>query len=58
VVLTTTGFLHLSQQMVDAFQLPGARIVVVQHPIGGIDEPAVIERARSIVEEVLALWTT
>jgi hypothetical protein len=58
VVLTTTAFVHLTQQMADAFHLPDARIVVVQHPIGGIEEAAVIERARSIVEDVLALWTT
>jgi hypothetical protein len=58
VVLTTTAFLHLTQQMAQAFHLPDARIVVVQHPIGGVDKPAIIERARLIVEEVLALWTT
>lgn len=57
-MVTTTGFLHLTEQMAHAFRLPDARIVVVPHPIGGIEEPEVIDRARSIVEEVLALWTT
>jgi len=36
---------------------PDARIVVVPHPIGGVEEPLILERARSIVEEVLGLWT-
>jgi hypothetical protein len=58
VVLTTTSFVHLTGQMAQAFRLPNARVVVVQHPIGGIEEPEVIDRARSIVEEVLGLWTT
>ncbi len=57
-MVTTTSFLRLTEQMARAFRLPDARIVVVQHPIGGIEEPEVIDRARAIVEEVLALWTT
>lgn len=57
MVLTTTGFLNLTEQVARAIGLPDARIVVVAHPIGGIEEPAVLERARGIVEEVLALWT-
>ena len=43
--------------MADALGRPDARIVVVAHPIGGVEEPVIVERARSIVEEVLALWT-
>jgi hypothetical protein len=56
VVVTTPNFLNLAQQCAKAFGLPNARIVVVEHPISGIEEPAVLERARSIIEDVLGLW--
>jgi hypothetical protein len=56
-VVTTTGFQNLTEQVAQAFRLPDARIVVVDHPIGGIEDPAVIARAQSIVEDVLSLWT-
>ena len=56
-MVTTPNFLNLTQQCARAFGLADARIVIVEHPIGGIETPAVLERARSIVEEVLALWT-
>jgi hypothetical protein len=58
VVVTTTGFHNLTVQCADAFGLPEARIVVVDHPLGGIHEDAVLQRASSIVEDVLRLWTT
>ena len=57
MVVTTPNFLNLTQQCARAFGLPDARIVIVDHPIGGIETPAVMERARSIVEDVLHLWT-
>lgn len=56
-MVTTTGFQNLTEQVAQAFRLPDARIVVVEHPIGGIEDPAVIARAQSIVEDVLSLWT-
>ena len=59
MVLTTRGGFHnLTVQVATAFGLPDARIVVVDHPLGGIEEDAVMERAQGIVEEVLRLWTT
>ena len=57
MVLTTTAFLHLTREVAAALGLPGARIVVVPHPIGGIEEPEALDRARGIVEQVLDLWT-
>jgi len=57
VVVTTPNFLNLTQQCARAFGLPEARIAVVEHPIGGVETPAVLNRARSIVEDVLHLWT-
>jgi len=57
VVVTTTSFAALARQMADTFGLPDARIVVVEHPLGGIDEDAVRRRAEGAVAEVLALVT-
>jgi hypothetical protein len=57
VVVTTTGFRNLTEQVALALGVPDARMVVVEHPLGGIEEPAVLERAQSIVEEVMKLWT-
>ncbi|MGE0877948.1 MAG: hypothetical protein AB7L13_13075 [Acidimicrobiia bacterium] len=56
VVVTTTGFLELTNACASAFGLPDARIVVIEHPLGGIEEPAVLARAATIVEDVLRLW--
>ncbi len=58
VVVTTRGaFHHLTLQCAAALGVPDARIVVVEHPLGGIGPEPVLARARSIVEEVLSLWT-
>jgi hypothetical protein len=58
VVVTTTGFHNLTVQCAVAFGLPDARIVTVDHPLGGIHEDAVVQRANRVVEDVLRLWTT
>jgi hypothetical protein len=59
VVLTTKGGFHnLTIQVANAFGLPDARMVVVDHPLGGVEEEVIIGRAHTIVEEVLRLWTT
>jgi len=55
-VVTTPNFLNLTLQCAKAFGLPDARVAIVEHPIGGIEEPAVLERSRSITEDVLRLW--
>jgi hypothetical protein len=57
VVTTRGGFHNLTLQCATAFGLPDARVVVVDHPLGGIDEDAVLARAETIVEDVLHLWT-
>jgi len=57
VVVTTTAFADLSRRVAEANQLPEARIVVVEHPLGGITEDDVLERAERAVEEVIALFT-
>ncbi len=45
-------------QVASAFGLPHARVVVVDHPLGGVEEDVIIGRAHAIVEDVLRLWTT
>jgi hypothetical protein len=56
--VTTTGFHNLTVQVANALGVPDARMVVIEHPLGGIDEPAVLARAATIVEQVLERWTT
>jgi hypothetical protein len=58
VVVTTTGFENLTRQVATALGLPGARIVTIAHPLGGIEEDAVLARAATIVEDVMDLWTS
>jgi hypothetical protein len=59
VILTTRGGFHdLTRQLVNSFGMPGARMVAVDHPLGGVEEQVIIGRAHAIVEEVLRLWTT
>ena len=55
--MTTTGFHNLTVQCSHAIGMPDARIVVIDHPLGGIEEDAVRTRAATIVEQVLQHWT-
>jgi hypothetical protein len=57
VVVATTSFAALARQIADATGVPDARIAVVEHPLGGIDERAVRARAEAVVDEVLGLVT-
>ena len=42
MLVATTSFEGLARQVADAYGLPGARIAVVQHPLGGIAETDVV----------------
>ena len=55
MLVATTSFEGLARQVADAYGLPGARIAVVQHPLGGIAETDVVARADAVVETVLGL---
>jgi len=57
VVVATTAFAALAHQTADAYGLPGARIAVVPHPLGGIAAADVTSRADDAVESVLGLLT-
>ena len=43
--------------MAETLGVPDLRIAAVDHPLGGIDEAAVIARADAAVEPVLRLLT-
>jgi hypothetical protein len=58
VLLATSSFAGLAHQVAEASGLTAARIAVVPHPLGGIDDAAVVARADAAVESVLALLTT
>ncbi|MDA8047504.1 MAG: hypothetical protein M0Z30_20095 [Actinomycetota bacterium] len=55
---TRGGFHHLTLECAAALGVPDARVVVVDHPLGGIEPDAVLARAWSVTEDVLRLWTT
>ena len=57
VVVTTTSFLELTRRVASSSGVPDARIAVVDHPLGGITEAEVGQRAASMVEALVACFT-
>ena len=57
MVVATSSFAALAQQVAVTYGLPTARLAVVEHPLGGISDDEVRARAEGAVEEVLALLT-
>ena len=57
VLVATTAFSELASEVAATLGLPGVRIVAVGHPLGGVDEAAVIDRADAAVEPALGLLT-
>jgi hypothetical protein len=57
VLVATTSFAALARQVADGYGLVGARIVAVDHPLGGITEADVVARAERVIDDVLALVT-
>lgn len=58
MVVTTTAFETLTRAVADRYHLPGARIVVVEHPLGGIPAADVLARADRAVTDVITQLTT
>jgi hypothetical protein len=56
VVVATGAFAGLAREEARAQGLAQARIAVVPHPIGGIAEARLLERADAAVDEILALF--
>jgi hypothetical protein len=57
VVVTTTRFLDLTNRVAANFGMPDARVVVVDHPLGGTDEATIVAWAEAAVERAVALFT-
>ncbi len=57
VVVTTTRFAALTDQVARNFGLPECRVVIVDHPLGGTDEQTILGWADGAVERILALFT-
>ena len=55
--MATASFEALAAGVAETLGLPDLRIVTVEHPLGGIDEAAVIHRADTAVEPTLRLLT-
>jgi hypothetical protein len=56
VVVASAEFAALAREEAALQGLAGARIAVVPHPIGGIAEARLLERADAAVDEILALF--
>jgi hypothetical protein len=57
IVVTTTKFVDLTQRVALNFGLPDARIVVVDHPLGGTDAETILGWADGAVERAVTLFT-
>ena len=57
MLVATTEFRALAAEVAATMGLPGMRIVVVGHPLGGTDEASVIGRANAAAEPTLRLLT-
>jgi len=51
-------FANLGQSEARSLGMPGLPIVTVPHPMGDIEDPEVRERARAVVDEIVAVLTT
>jgi hypothetical protein len=57
VVATTTHFVDLTRRVADGFGLPGARVAVFPHPLGGTDDATIRAWADAAVDDVIGLLT-
>ena len=57
MIVTTTKFRRLTDQVAATMGLPDARIVEVAHPLGGTDAATVAAWADAAVEETIRLLT-
>ena len=57
MVFTTTKFELLTNKVASNFGLPDARIVTVDHPLGGTDVETIERWADAAVDTVVALLT-
>ena len=56
VVIASEDFEELARSSAQALGLPEARILTVAHPIGGIADEILRQRAESSVEQLISLF--
>ena len=54
MVFTTTKFEALTRRVATSFGFADARVVVVDHPLGGTDEATILAWADAAVDTVIA----
>lgn len=57
MIVTTTHFRALTDQVAASLGQPDARVLEVPHPLGGTDEATVVAWADAAVEQALRLLT-
>jgi hypothetical protein len=57
VIVTTTNFRVLTDQVASSLGQPDARILEVPHPLGGTEEATVLAWADAAVEQAVRLLT-
>ena len=57
MIVTTTHFRALTDQVAASLWQPDARVLEVPHPLGGTDEATVVAWADAAVEQALRLLT-
>ena len=57
MLVATTAFQDLAAEVAATLGLPDLRIAAVEHPLGGPEEAAVVERAERAAESTLHLLT-
>lgn len=55
VLIATEPFVPLAESQSDAYGLPGARLAVIEHPLGAISVGEVEARAKAVIDDVLRL---
>ena len=53
VVLVSEAFLPMAEAQALALEYPDARLVTFPHPLAGLDEATVAERAEDLVDRVI-----
>jgi hypothetical protein len=56
ITICTTKFVALASQLLESMNAPNLRLVVVDHPLGDVDEQGVAARAHVACEAVLAYF--
>ena len=57
VVTTTTHFEPVAKTLSTSFGAPDTRLLVLNHPIGGTDEPTLHDWADAAADRLIALYT-